>query len=361
MSGFTVDTYKMTQYANRIDSTNKRITKLDRRLDKLYRQVGLLELYNLIQADALTGYSWRLNRCENYLRQTASDFEAAERQILKFDPDNIKMPKMLEVISHQVQTAHTLSSEEEAILLAATEEMIRCIGSTGIEALKKEIKSIPDDIRSAGEVLSIIEDKYKELPRDITFAIDVFVPGTLKDAYTITSGIFQGDLTWEEALDAGKSIAVKNTKLGLILETFDYTITTAKDIDDEMMEDVMKQLKEGDIIGAFGDATEGFIDGVLGGTIKVIGDYTGDRVDDFIDDVPGVKYLNKFFEYSTGMLDMNEGEGYSIGGLISETGEAIFEGIDTVTDYASDKLNEVTDVVTNGVKSGIKWVSGLFS
>jgi hypothetical protein len=40
--------------------------------------VGFLDLWNLIQADLLTGYSWRLNRCVNYLNQTASDFEAVE-------------------------------------------------------------------------------------------------------------------------------------------------------------------------------------------------------------------------------------------------------------------------------------------
>lgn len=73
-----VDTYKLKGYAQRIQAVHNRISKLDERLDSLYWKVGFLDLWNLIQADLLTGYSWRLNRCINYLNQTASDFEAVE-------------------------------------------------------------------------------------------------------------------------------------------------------------------------------------------------------------------------------------------------------------------------------------------
>ena len=77
-----VDTYKLTQYASRLQEVNRRISRLDRRLDSLYWQVGLLGLWNLMQADLLTGYSWRLLRAASYLNETASDFSKAEQELV---------------------------------------------------------------------------------------------------------------------------------------------------------------------------------------------------------------------------------------------------------------------------------------
>lgn len=77
----SVDTYKLAEYADRIREVNTRIAKLDGRLDALYWKVGLLGLWNLMQADILTGYSWRLNRCADYLSNTAADFENLEREL----------------------------------------------------------------------------------------------------------------------------------------------------------------------------------------------------------------------------------------------------------------------------------------
>lgn len=78
----TVDTYKLRNYAQRLQRINGRISRLDGRLDSLYWRVGLLDLWNLMQADILTGYSWRLNRCVSYLNDTATDFENAESALL---------------------------------------------------------------------------------------------------------------------------------------------------------------------------------------------------------------------------------------------------------------------------------------
>ena len=78
----TIDTYKLRDYAQRLQRINGRISRLDGRLDSLYWKVGLLDLWNLMQADILTGYSWRLNRCSSYLNDTASDFEYAESALL---------------------------------------------------------------------------------------------------------------------------------------------------------------------------------------------------------------------------------------------------------------------------------------
>lgn len=79
---FQIDTYKMKDYASRLQDVNRRISNLDRRLDSLYWQVGLLDLWNLMQADLMTGYSWRLLRAASYLKDTALDFEAVERELV---------------------------------------------------------------------------------------------------------------------------------------------------------------------------------------------------------------------------------------------------------------------------------------
>lgn len=76
-----LNTASLRAYADRLARVNSRIVRLDQRMDTLYGQVGLRDLWNLMQADVLTGYSWRLNRCINYLNDTASDFESVERTI----------------------------------------------------------------------------------------------------------------------------------------------------------------------------------------------------------------------------------------------------------------------------------------
>lgn len=76
-----VNTATLRHHANRLYNVNRRIANLDRRMDALYTKVGLFDIWDLLQADALTGYSWRLSRCINYLNDTANEFEAVERSI----------------------------------------------------------------------------------------------------------------------------------------------------------------------------------------------------------------------------------------------------------------------------------------
>ena len=77
----SIDTYKLREYASRIYAVNRRISNLDGRMDSLYWRVGLLDLWNLIQADIMTGYGWRLSRAASYLNDTASDFDAIETEL----------------------------------------------------------------------------------------------------------------------------------------------------------------------------------------------------------------------------------------------------------------------------------------
>lgn len=85
-----VDTYKLGQYAQRLSAVNRRITKLDDRLCSLYWKVGLQGLFDLMQAEAVTGYSWRLRRCQDYLTCTAADFEGVEKKLNGTDPLSFK-------------------------------------------------------------------------------------------------------------------------------------------------------------------------------------------------------------------------------------------------------------------------------
>lgn len=92
MADIIVDTYKLDRYAQRIATVNSRISRLDRRLDSLYLRVGLQGLWNLMQANVLTSYSWRLARCQSYLEQTAIEFEKVEKNLSNEDPLNFNKP-----------------------------------------------------------------------------------------------------------------------------------------------------------------------------------------------------------------------------------------------------------------------------
>lgn len=78
----TLDTYKLQSYAKRLADVNRRVGGLDKQMDNLYWKVGLLDLWNLMQADLLTNYNWRIVRCVGYLNDTASDFDSVESNLI---------------------------------------------------------------------------------------------------------------------------------------------------------------------------------------------------------------------------------------------------------------------------------------
>lgn len=77
-----IDTYKMREYAGRIQSVNYRLSQLDGRLDRLYTKVGLLDLWNLMTSDFNISWSYRLNCCASYLYDTAAEFDATETTVI---------------------------------------------------------------------------------------------------------------------------------------------------------------------------------------------------------------------------------------------------------------------------------------
>ena len=82
-NGFEIDTYKLRLYAQRLNNINTRLYRLDKRLDTLYWSVGLLSLWNIMQADMLVSHSWRITRCSTYLYETANDLEKIEIDLMK--------------------------------------------------------------------------------------------------------------------------------------------------------------------------------------------------------------------------------------------------------------------------------------
>lgn len=253
------------------------------------------------------------------------------------------------------------SIDSELSKLYCTDADVSAKSSNSLwDIIKEEIAGIPEDAKSAGEALAWLEEQYGKLPNWITHGVDILVPSSLQTAYTLTSGILQGDLTLEEGWGAVTSILKKNSKLAIICETINYTFETGTARADEMEKEIYDQIAEGDVLGVVFDGAEGFVDTIIGGSVEVLGDVGGGLVDAAIDNIPIVKGINKLAEYGTGLLGWNDGDGYSVGGLIGAGTEKLSEGLDIATDFITDATDVVTDAVTDGVKSGINWVKSWF-
>lgn len=74
------DTARLRNYATRINNVNRRLKKLDNDLNSLYTQVGLLDLWDILCANLLTGGSPTLNQVRNYLNNTADRLDTAENK-----------------------------------------------------------------------------------------------------------------------------------------------------------------------------------------------------------------------------------------------------------------------------------------
>lgn len=77
---FRVDTDKLRGYASRINAVNNRLRTLDSGLRGLYWQVGLLDIWDILCANLLTGGSPTLNKVKTYLNNTADRMEIAENK-----------------------------------------------------------------------------------------------------------------------------------------------------------------------------------------------------------------------------------------------------------------------------------------
>ena len=80
---FIVDTSKLRGYGDALSRINRTIASVDSRLDRLYGKVGLLDLWNLMQADILTSHNRHIEKAANFCYDTANRFETAENNINK--------------------------------------------------------------------------------------------------------------------------------------------------------------------------------------------------------------------------------------------------------------------------------------
>ena len=76
-----LDTNTLRSCATRIYNANQRLANLDQRIKYLYMNVGLVDIVTLFNADLSIGYSYTLQRCSEYLQDTANDFEKTEERI----------------------------------------------------------------------------------------------------------------------------------------------------------------------------------------------------------------------------------------------------------------------------------------
>lgn len=175
MSDIIVDTYKLNEYAGRISKVNNRIDKLDGDLDGFYKKVGLLDLPSLIVADALTRYSWRLERCRVYLQQTARDFEKVEQFLSSKDPSNFDL--WVDSSASTTGNAEGWSGDNGAfgVTKSDTSDMHENIAK-GLSAVK-----------SAAE---FVEDKAKTIEKSVKTGSKIikFVTGSTKVLFTVKDG-----------------------------------------------------------------------------------------------------------------------------------------------------------------------------
>ena len=81
---FKADPVSLRAYATRLDRVNRRLVQLDKDLDDLYWQVGLLDLAEIISANVITTYSANLLLAKTFLNSAADKLESADRKAVNY-------------------------------------------------------------------------------------------------------------------------------------------------------------------------------------------------------------------------------------------------------------------------------------
>lgn len=81
---FKADPVSLRDFATRLDRVNRRLVQLDKDLDDLYWQVGLLDLAEIISANVITSYSANLLLAKSFLNSAADKLENADRKALGY-------------------------------------------------------------------------------------------------------------------------------------------------------------------------------------------------------------------------------------------------------------------------------------
>lgn len=82
----SINTTTMVSYAGQLRSLSRRAKTLDRNMNNLYWHLGIdwntiSNLGRLLKAEVVLDFAYRLDKCADYLSDTACDFDAVEREI----------------------------------------------------------------------------------------------------------------------------------------------------------------------------------------------------------------------------------------------------------------------------------------
>lgn len=185
MTNIVVKTYNLRNYAERISQAKARIDKLDKRLNTLYKKVGLQGLLDLLDAGALTYYGQRLEECQSYLEETANDFETVEKELSGCDPTDFNLPLNWATmdfgggqLGEDDTFAEKFKSLLEAVIAQASEEGDANGGATIVEKTSDEGASNDGKETSdffkfmakvSGWYSKFIKDKEKDKSNDFAF------------------------------------------------------------------------------------------------------------------------------------------------------------------------------------------------
>ncbi|MBQ7016709.1 MAG: DUF2974 domain-containing protein [Firmicutes bacterium] len=81
---FSADPALLRDYARRLSNINSRLVSLDHDLNDLYWQVGLLDIWDILQANIITSYSVNVRLAQGYLNSAADKIEAADNKALQY-------------------------------------------------------------------------------------------------------------------------------------------------------------------------------------------------------------------------------------------------------------------------------------
>lgn len=84
----SINTTTMVNYASQLRSLSKRSKKLDSNMNSLYWHLGIewdtiANLGKLLKSGIVLDFAFRLDKCANYLADTANEFDSVERELQK--------------------------------------------------------------------------------------------------------------------------------------------------------------------------------------------------------------------------------------------------------------------------------------
>ncbi len=162
MSEIKVNTTAMRQYANRLGSVCSRLTKLNGRMNNLYKNSGLIGLRNIINASIILDCKSRLFKAQKYLNETAREFEIVEANLSNQNPMNFDLNKAYihDIISN--------IRDKNFGRLLLIKELQKCFRENSKPVVMGKAASIWDDLIN-GDISKNISDAVSSNGKDDKF------------------------------------------------------------------------------------------------------------------------------------------------------------------------------------------------